>query len=171
MRTKVDLERKIKDVDVGLLDEPGPQDDEISNILLALFHIGQNSSDPKGFWIRAQQINEWLNANGIDIKLVIIGQIMFRDLGFNLDKRLADGKYRWVQREKLGGLISKFNDGNTVVQVSGSHYDAVKRQVFNEYLSGGDVSELDCDMVLVQKASQEFTAMGNGKAQAWLDGE
>lgn len=169
---KINLDNNVKNVDIGLLDRSGPDDELIGQVLVALHHIGKQSTDPSGFWIRAGQIVAWLKANNYPTDSLAVGHTLSKQLKLKITKKMADGIFHWINREDLQKKIDAFNGGETDASaVKGSGYEKIKRDVFEAILNEEDPTELEYDEEAIAKASKEFIEMGEEDAQKWLEGD
>jgi hypothetical protein len=167
---KINLEDdNVVDVEITVLEMDAPLDDADYYILRGLYYLGKKFKDEEGFWINPGDISKWIEANRCPpITPRDIG-IKMKKLGFSIEKRLGQGKFRYVRRERLLDLIEMYNSGRS--DMSLSNYTAVKREVFECYLNGGDIDELGLDIELVKKASREFMSIDEEDAKKWLDGD
>lgn len=176
---KIDLNRKVKDVEIELLDSPAPEEELESNVLTALYYIGRNSSNADGFWIMAHQVVAWMEGNGMEVPGKTteemsskVGRVL-KAFGFRTSKRFAAGVYRWVNREKLMTLIEKFNDGETDKKPAENFVHNIKRLVFRAYLDEVDIQEIEelkgVDMTIIQSVSKEMMELGEAGVKKWLE--
>jgi hypothetical protein len=169
----------VKKVEIEPIDEPSPDDEVIIHTLRALYFIGQELPGKTGFWTKAGDIVKWLEANGIKDEegepytTQRVGLVLRTELGFTKSKRVGPGKIRWIKRDRLMGLIEKYNNdedrevADTAIEAG---YEKIKREVFELLLRDGDVQELKYDLRQVKKAMQEYVKMGEKKAKEWLEG-
>jgi hypothetical protein len=175
---KIDLSPdSVTDIDLKLIDEPGPEDELIAQILRSLHFIGLKYEAKKGFWVMAGQIVDWLNANGIKDEdgepytSQRVGILLSKPLGLKQRRRVEGGQMRWIPRDRLADLIDKYQDEDVEIQgVIEAGYETVKREVFGLLLEDGDVQELDYDTRLIKEAVKEFNKIGEDGAKRWLEG-
>lgn len=168
---KIDTENDdgIVDIEITVLEMSAPIEDADYHLLRGLFYLGKKFKDEKGFWINPGDVSRWLEANRCPpVTPKDIGDDM-KKLGFSVMKRRGEGKYRYVQRDKLSELIDMYNTGKSMALLS--NYDSIKREVFGCYLNDGDIDELGLDPEMVKKASREFMSMDEEDAKKWLNGE
>lgn len=168
---KIDTENDddVVDVEITVLEMDAPMEDADYHLFRGLFYLGKKFKDEEGFWIMPGDISKWLEANRCPpITPREIGSKM-KKMGFTVDKRLGDGKFRYVRRDKLSELIEMYNAGKSTTLLS--NYDSIKREVFECYLNDDDIDELGLDLEMVKKASREFMSMNEEDAKRWLEGD